>query len=105
MSVVFYRRKNIILYGKNLKYTRNISFNNIFYTQVRISVGCQRWTIGPRLALLWRPKFGDHSWVNCGSFGFTNFGSERRQPKMCPTIGSTMAQTRTDCRANFGELI
>ena len=77
--------------------------NNI--TQVRISVGCQRWTIGPRLALLWRLRFGDHNWANCGSFGFTNFGSQHWQPKMCPTVGSTMAQTRTYCRANFGELL
>ena len=51
------------------------------------------------------PYSSDHSWANCGSFGFTNFGSQHRQPKMCPTVGSTMAQTRTDCRANFGELL
>ena len=29
--------------------------------QVPISIGCQSWTIGPRLALLWRSRFGDHS--------------------------------------------
>ena len=79
--------------------------NMLPITQVRILVGFQSWTIGPRLALLWRPRFGDHSWANCGGFGFTNFGSQHRQPKMCATVGSTMAQTRTDCRANFGELI
>ena len=72
---------------------------------MRISVGCQSWTIGPRFALFWRPRFGDHSWANCGSFGFTSFGSQHRQPKMCPTVGSTMAQTRTDCRANLGQLL
>ena len=84
---------------------RKSIFFLIVLTQVRISVNCQSWTIGPRLALLWRSRFGDHSWANCGSFGFTNFGSQRRQQNMCPTVGSTMAQTRTDCRVNFGELI
>ena len=63
---------------------------------MRISVGCQSWTIGPRLALLWRPRFGDHSWANCGIFDFTNSGSQHRQPKMCLTVGSTMAQSQTD---------
>ena len=72
---------------------------------MRILVGCQSWTIGPRLALHWRPRFSDHSWANCGSFDFTNYGSQLRQPKICLPVGSTMAQTQTDCRANFGELL
>ena len=89
----------------NVQVTRQTSIVVSPIPQVRINVGCQSWNIGPRLALLWRPCFGDHSWANCGSFGFTNFGSQHRQTKMCPTVSSTMAQTRTDCRANFGELL
>ena len=81
------------------------SGTDIVYTQVQILVGCQSWIIGPWLALLWRPRFGHHNWANCGSFGFTNFGSQYRLPKMCPTVSSTIAETRTDCRANFSELL
>ena len=75
-------------------------------TQVRISVGCQIWTIRPRLALLCRPRFGDHSWANCGSFGFTNFGSQHRLlvsgfwATVEPIVGIILTRFRCHCTSN-----
>ena len=77
-------------------------FKKIHLTQ-RINICALHFKHNPRFEFRSAARVGssDHGW----HYGFTNFGSQHRQPKMCPIVGSTMAQTRTYCRANFGELL
>ena len=91
----------LMVLGECCKHYRNAQ------AQVRILVGCQSWTIGPRLALLWRPRFGGHSWANCGSFGFANFGELIQMTMIVePIVGILITRFRchctTNCRPNYG---